>query len=247
MPYQVKLAVFEGPLDLLLQLIERQELDITKVALAQVADQYLEYISLLPEVDPAILADFLVIAARLLLIKSLALLPKPPVEEEEPQEDDGDALAKQLAEYKRFKEAAGFLRGREEAAMRCYVRSAPPPKVGSSLRQGEISLADLTAAFRSVLARLAQEEPQATVAPLIFSITDKIALILKALTKQGRASFQALLAQATCKVEAIVTFLALLELLKNGQVMAYQESTFGEIIIAPGPNGLTAPTTQGES
>lgn len=246
MPYQVKIAVFEGPLDLLLQLIERQELDITKVALAQVADQYLEYISLLPEVDPAILADFLVIAARLLLIKSLALLPKPPmVVEEEHQEDDGDLLVEQLAEYKRFKEAAGFLRGREESGMRCYVRSAPPPKMGGSLRQGEISLADLTAAFRSVSARSAQGEPQATVAPLVFSLKDKIALIREILLRQGKAIFQALLAQATCKVEAIVTFLALLELLKNGQVTAYQESTFGEIIIVPGPNGLTTP--KGES
>jgi len=245
MPYQVKLTVFEGPLDLLLQLIERQELDITRVALAQVADQYLEYIALLPEVDPAILADFLVIAARLLFIKSLALLPKPPVMVEEPQEDDGEALARQLAEYKRFKEAAGFLQGREEAGLHCYIRSAPPPKVGGNLHQGEVSPADLAAALRSVLARLAQEEPEVVIAPMLFSIEDKIVLIQETLARPGRASFRALLAQATSRVEAIVTFLALLELLKDQQVTAYQERVFGEIIIAPGPNGAWAAVNGG--
>src|SRR3990170_2755668 len=102
--YEVRLPVFEGPLDLLLHLIEREELDITKVALAQVTDQYLAYLAMLKEVEVQVLTDFLVVAAKLLLIKSQALLPKPPpsvLDEEE--EDIGDELARQLRVYKQFK------------------------------------------------------------------------------------------------------------------------------------------------
>jgi segregation and condensation protein A len=236
-PYQVRLAIFEGPLDLLLQLIEKRQLDITTVALAQVADQYLEHISLLPEVDPALLSDFLVVAARLILIKSKALLPKPPVDQEEDEEDDAETLARQLVEYKRFKEIAAQFRGWEEAGLRTYVRAAPLAKSGLNLApklalEGG-SLDDLSEALRGILARLAPGQPTETLAPILWSITDKIAVIQQALIRGGRSSLQSLLAGVTTRVEAIVIFLALLELIKAREVQVVQDATFGEILISP--------------
>lgn len=249
MPYQVRLAIFEGPLDLLLQLIEKHQLDITTVALAEVADQYLEYIGLLPEVDPALLSDFLVIAARLLLIKSRALLPRPPVETEEEEEDDAETLARQLLEYKRFKEIAAQFRRWEEAGLHTYVRTAPLSKAGLNLAprltlEG-VSLDDLCEALRATLARLSPDQPTETIAPILWSITDKIAVIQQALTRGGRASLQSLLAGVTTRVEAIVTFLALLELIKSREVHVAQDATFGEILIFP--NGRAGDTQSGEN
>jgi segregation and condensation protein A len=236
-PYQVRLAVFEGPLDLLLQLIEKHQLDITTVALAQVADQYLDYIGLLPEVDPALLADFLVVAARLLLIKSKALLPKPPLEPEEEEEDDAETLARQLLEYKRFKEIAAQFRRWEQAGLRTYVRAAPLSKSGLNLAprlslEG-VSLDDLSEALRAALTRLTPDHPTESIAPILWSITDKIAAIQQALSREGRASLQSLLAGAASRLEAIVTFLALLELMKTREVKVAQDATFGEILIFP--------------
>ncbi len=244
MPYQVRLAVFEGPLDLLLQLIERHQLDITTVALAQVADQYLEYIGLLPELDPDLLADFLVVAARLLLIKSRALLPKPPVAAEEEEEDDAEALARQLLEYKRFKEAATALRAREDAGLRSYVRTATPTRASLSavprLSLEGLTVADLADALRAVLARQAPGQPPEVIAPMLWSITDKIAVIQRAIARTGTTSLSLLLRKVKSRVEAIVTFLALLELIKAREVKVSQDATFGEITISPngGANGV---------
>ncbi len=228
-PYQVRLPVFEGPLDLLLYLIEKRELDITTVSLAAVADQYLEYIALLPSLDAGFLADFLVIAARLLLIKSQALLPQPPAEVAEPEEDVGEALARQLREYKRFKEVAQALREREEQDWHSYARLAPPPMELPFHLEG-VTLDDLTAALRRALTVLPTTVPPA-IPPIVFSITDKIALIQDVVGREGRASFNRLLATATCRLEAIVTFLALLELIKQGWADVRQEQLFGEIVI----------------
>src|SRR5260221_40455 len=130
--YTVQLPVYAGPLDLLLQLIERDELDITRVSLAQVTDQFLAYLKVLETMDLGDIADFLVIAARLILIKSEALLPRP-VERQPGEEDPGDELARLLIAYKRYKEIAGTLRQREEAGLRTYLRLAPPPKMEAQL------------------------------------------------------------------------------------------------------------------
>lgn len=229
-PYQVKLQVFEGPLDLLLQLIEKRELDITKVSLAQVTDQYLEYISLLHELEAAALADFLLIAAKLLLIKSQMLLPQPPPIEEE--EDVGDELVRQLIEYKKFKEAAQELRQREEMGLRAYVRVAPPPRLEPALDLEGITLDDLLEAVQQALA-VTPLAPSVSnmVAPISVTIADKISQIEAALRSRGRVSFQRLLARAASRVEIIVAFLAVLELIKRRRVDVQQERAFGEIII----------------
>ncbi len=152
--YQIHLPVFEGPLDLLLQLIEREKLDISVVTIASVTDQFLAYVRQLEEVQPNILADFLVMAARLVWIKSRILLPQPSQGDEEEEEDPAEALARQLKEYKRFKDAAKMLREIEERGFHTYSRVAPPPELDTRLAEGSITLADLVAAAQSALAGL---------------------------------------------------------------------------------------------
>ena len=127
--YQVRLPVFEGPLDLLLHLIEREKLDISTVSLAQVTGQFLDYVNDCEDIQPHILADFLVMAARLVFIKSRALLPRPPAANDEEEEDPGEVLARQLREYKRFRQAASALRVIEESGFRSYIRVAGPPEL----------------------------------------------------------------------------------------------------------------------
>ena len=232
-PYEVRLAVFEGPLDLLLHLIEREELDITKVSLAQVTDQYLEYIGLLEEINAEILADFPVIAAKLLLIKSEMLLPRPPrAPGEEEEEDIGDELARQLIEYKKFKGAALGLRQREEMGLRAYVRIAPPPKLEKPLDLGDVSLADLVEAVQRALdVRPPLPSVSKVVTPFTITVAEKMAFIEERLEKQGRVSFNRLLAQAASRVEIVVTFMAVLELIKLKGIEVQQERLFGEIVI----------------
>jgi len=232
--YQVRLPVFEGPLDLLLHLIERQELDITRVALAQVTDQYLAYLAVLEEVRPSELADFLVVAAKLLLIKSRALLPPPPaalgLDEEE--EDPGEALARQLREYKRFKEVAQLLKEREAQGLRSFVRLAPPPRLERELDLGDVTLADLLTALQQALQATPPASPVAEVVPpLSITIGEKIALVEKRLQTSPRLSFSNLLREARSRLEVIVTFLAVLEMIKAGRISAHQEQLFGEIYI----------------
>ena len=141
--YVVRLPLFEGPLDLLLYLIEREELDITAISLAAVTDQFVAYLRGLGEVQPGVIADFLIVAARLILIKSRLLLPKPPKPpEDEDEEDPGEALVRRLRAYKRVKEAASWLRDLEERSLRSYVRVAPPPALEARLLPGEASLVD---------------------------------------------------------------------------------------------------------
>lgn len=232
-PYQVKLPVFEGPLDLLLHLIEREELDITKVSLAQVTDQYLEYLSFLEELNAEILADFLVIAAKLLLIKSEMLLPRPPrAPDEEEEEDVGEELARQLIEYRKFKAVALALKQREEMGFRTYVRLAPPPKLERPVQLGDVSLTDLVEAVRRALnVRPPAPSVSEMVSPITITVAEKMAFIEEKLRKHRSVSFSHLLDQAASRLEIIITFIALLELIKLKGVEVQQEQPFGEIVI----------------
>ncbi|MEJ2559426.1 MAG: segregation/condensation protein A [Anaerolineae bacterium] len=233
--YQVHLPMFEGPLGLLLHLIEREELDITKVALAQVTDQYLAYLAVLKEVEVEFLTDFLVVAAKLLFIKSQALLPRPPpslIDEEE--EDIGDQLARQLRAYKQFKTVAQALRQQEADGLRSFIRLAPAPKLEPKLSLGEVTLDDLVAAVRQALAvRPADPAVSEVVSPVTVTIGEQMALIRDELTHQRQISFQRLLRQVTTRVEVIVTFLAVLELIKQYEIEVRQDILFGEIVISP--------------
>ncbi len=230
--YTVNTPVYEGPLDLLLQLIERAELDITSIALATVTDQYLTYIRALQQNARADeISAFLVIAAKLIQIKSEALLPRPPVREAG-EEDPGEALARQLRIYKRFKEIANSLEERESRGLHTYLRLAPPPKVEGRLDLSDITLADLLEAAESIF--MDQKEKQALgsviSAPKV-TIREKIAYIADALSRDRNSNFKLLVGAATSRLEIVVTFLALLELVKRYRVAAHQEVLFGDIEI----------------
>jgi len=231
--YTVRLPVFEGPLDLLLHLIEERELDITKVSLATVTDQYLDYISRAEKLEPEKLADFLIIAAKLLLIKSRMLLPQPPVEaEDEEEEDVGDELVRRLVEYRRFKGAAQELRFREEHGLRAYARLLPPPQPEPTVRLEGITLDALVVAVRQALESKTVSSADDVVTPLHISLPDKITHLESLLQEQRRYSFTRILEQATSRMEIIVTFLALLQLMKRRKVVVEQSELFGEIMIS---------------
>ncbi len=234
MTYTIHLPVYEGPLDLLLELIQRAELDITKIALAQVTDQYLAYLRQAQEHKLADLSAFLVIAARLLQIKSEALLPRPP-ERDPGEEDPGEALAQQLIAYRRFKRIARYLAERQQAGLRTFVRLAPPPLPESKLDLGDITLQDLRRAMQHALATAPSPQPLSqAVAPHRIRIRDKIHLILEALRRERRTTFRKLLKRVRSRLEIVVSFLAMLELVKQRQIDARQEHIFGEIEIVPG-------------
>jgi segregation and condensation protein A len=230
--YQVALPVFEGPLDLLLHLIEREELDITQVSLAQVTNQYLNYLAQLSERDPDNLADFLVVAAKLLLVKSRVLLPQPPSPPEPDQEDVGEDLVRRLIEYKKFKEAARWLKQLEEQGQSAYVRLAGMPPLERNVDLGDVALDDLLAAVRRVLA-IKPPTPSVdnAVAPVIITIADQIKLIEQQTATGQPVSFFRLLSQATSRLEVIVTLLALLEMVKQLRVKMRQDRRFGDILI----------------
>jgi segregation and condensation protein A len=224
--------VFEGPLDLLLHLIEREELDITRVSLAMVADQYLDYMAVLQEVAAANLADFLVIAARLLLIKSRALLPPPETPPEEEEEDVAEELAQQLLEYRRFKDVAAQLREIEQTERRAYPRLAPPPQLQRPPRWGEASPGELLAALKRVLEAHPPAPPvDEVVAPMTVRIADCIILIAGMMRQHRRLRFSALMQRARSRLEVIVIFMAMLEMIKQQRLRAVQEQSFAEIYV----------------
>jgi len=229
--YTVQLPVYEGPLDLLLNLIERAELDITTVSLALITDQYLAFIHGIDQARADDISAFLVIAAKLLQIKSEALLPRPP-QREPGEEDIGQSLVDQLKLYKRYKEIAVTLDERQQAGLRTFLRVAPPPKVEAKLDLSNLTLEALLAAANSVYAKGQAKEPLASViAPPKITIREKIDLISKTLKAISHASFRSLLGEKPTRLEIVVTFLALLELVKRYRVEARQESIFSDIQI----------------
>jgi segregation and condensation protein A len=229
--YRVALEVFEGPLDLLLRLVEREELDISQVSLAIVADQYLAHIALLRQLTAANLVSFLTIAAKLLVIKSRSLLP--PAEDELAEEEEYDPaadLTRQLLEYKRFKEAAVRLRTIEETGLHTHSRAASPPKPEWALLPGEITVSELLTAFKRALeAHPPFPAVDSVVAPVAVHIADCMQTIRNLLQQHARLSFSSLLRRARSRLEAIVTLLAALEMIKQQRLQAVQEQLFGEI------------------
>lgn len=231
--YTVTTPVYEGPLDLLLQLIERAELDITKLALAQVTDQYLAHLENLQELSAEEVSAFLVIATRLIQIKSEALLPRPP-QREEGEEDPGEALARQLRMYKRFKQIAETLAAREASGLRTYLRLAPPPKMEGSLDLSGISLSELLQAAREMLFQEDRRPALKTVvAPPPITIRQKIILIARMIRQGGKLNFRQILNGTRSRLDIVVTFLAVLELIKQHFIQAHQEGLFGEIDLEP--------------
>jgi segregation and condensation protein A len=230
--YTVRIPSYEGPLDLLLDLIERAELDITTVSLAMVTDQYLAHIRSLEQSQPDDISAFLVLAARLLQIKSEALLPRPSMPE--PGEiDDGQLLVEQLKFYKRIREIGAWMEGRQQAGLRTYLRLAAPPRAAPRFDASGITLEAMVEAANSVFARIPEQEPLASViAPPRVTIRQKIELIAVRLRGVRATTFGSLIDQHSSRLEVVVTFLALLELIKRYRVEANQEFLFSDINIA---------------
>ncbi|XOU94547.1 MAG: segregation and condensation protein A [Candidatus Kerfeldbacteria bacterium] len=226
MVYKIKIETFEGPLDLLLQLIEQEEMDITQIALAGVTEQYLGYINDSPDILTEELADFLVVAAKLLLIKSKSLLPNLEIDDEEAID-----LERQLKIYKEFHDASKvlhkminkkhFLFSREKAAVSMDKIFNPPE---------DLTTTKLQELFADVLSGL---EPwinlPTEVIKKTISIRERIGNIREMITHEANMSFKALLKTAKDKTEVIVTFLAILELVKQKTVAVVQENLFDEI------------------
>lgn len=249
--YQIQLPTFEGPLDLLLRLIEREELDITSVALARVTDQYLARLAEMEHQRAKDLADFLVVAAKLVLIKSAALLPSfsaRPSEEE--AKEVGQDLVERLQIYKRFKEIASLLQGREQSGLHTYIRLSPSPRRSPDPDLSDVSLQDLLALAQEALDKVPAPPVGDVVAPVTVTIDEQIDHIERRLNKSPRIVFRSLLSRAVSRLEVIVTLLAVLELIKQDRVAVRQDALFAEIIIER-PPGLvsdqaSAPATRAE-
>ena len=229
--YTVRTSVYEGPLDLLLNLIERAELDITSLSLASVTDQYLAYINGLEQINADEISAFLVIAAKLLQIKSEALLPRPPARAAG-EEDVGRSLVDQLKLYKRFKQIGAWMNTRLQANLRTFLRVAPPPKVEPKLDLSNLTLEKLVSAASEAFAKERSKQPLGMIiAPPRVTIREKIDLISKVMKDVERSSFRALLDPGASRLEIVVTFLAMLELVKRYRIHAHQEDLFSDIEI----------------
>lgn len=234
MSYTISVPAFDGPLDLLLHLIDRQELDITSISLAQVTDQYLRQVELLEQDKIPELIDFVVVGARLLLIKSRALLPQPPISPDgEEEEDPGIALVRQLQLYRRFKSAAEFLKQRETAGLRTYLRVAPPLRVEGKLDLDGVTAGVLVNAMLEVMDRYALREDSLSVAqPRVITIEEQIERLRLTARHRRRFRFHELFTPEATRVELAVTLLALLEMIKRREVSVSQPTLFGPVDIA---------------
>ena len=228
--YQSQEKIFEGPLDLLLDLIEKEELDVTDVSLAQVADQFLKYLENSENVSPEYLADFLLVAGKLILIKSKAILPTLELEKEE--EEDIEELKARLKEYQKFKEIAKELRKLESRKKILFSRQSYSGMKTIFCPPKKLAVLDLQNIFESVLDKLPKVEVLAkeTIKKVI-SIKDKIDYLKKSLLERVNLTFQSAIVNKKDKVEIVVTFLAMLELVRNNMVAVEQEDMFGEIKI----------------
>ncbi len=227
----VKLERFEGPLDLLLHLIKRDEIDIYDIPIAHITQQYLAYIELMRALDLDVAGEFLVMAATLMRIKSKMLLPAPAVGEEEDEGDPREELVQRLVEYRQFKEAAGTLKLREEERRLLFERGMVPGEdEAGPLPLAPATLFDLLDALNRVMARLPEQNVYEVQAE-VFDVEDKMAEIAQQAAERGSVSFIGLLARCRVRMEMVVVFMALLELIKLGQVTVSQPDRFGEIQI----------------
>jgi segregation and condensation protein A len=231
--YTVMTPVYEGPLDLLLQLIEKAELDITKLSLALVTDQFLDYIRQIPENSIENVSSFLVIASRLIQIKSEAILPRPP--SREPGEiDPGEALALQLITYKRFKELSNILAEHQNQNMHTYPRLAPAPRIETTFDLQGLTIEDLFLAAQYIFL---QENGQAFLGMVVsvpkITIREQIKVIADYIKRHRSGTFEDLFTGNKHRLEIVVTFIALLELVKRRMVLAHQDGIFGQIEFEP--------------
>ena len=237
--YKVKFEVFEGPLDLLLYLIKREEVDIYEVNLTKLATQFIEYIDTMRLLDLEVAGEFLVMAATLMYIKSRELLPvdqQVQVEGDDDGEDPRWELIRQLVEYKKFKDAASQLALLEARQEDVFPRVPVKPQFDTEAPvRNEASLFDLVNAVSTVLQRFHKRPEQRDIFEDKWSVSEKIELLMRTISDQGRLRFSALFESAATRSEVVVTFLALLELIRLKQIIAVQSEAFAEIEICRAP------------
>ena len=237
--YKVTLDVFEGPLDLLLYLIRREELDIYDIPIEHITTEYMKFINEARELDLDIAGEFIVMAATLMVIKSRMLLPvSRRMAENDGEEEWVDPrldLVRQLVEYKKFKDAALRLETMEAMRANCFDYGGGRPKFEKTAADAKTAIAnldlyDLLSAFQEVLAR-ANEMPHEELKGIRFSVPEKMDYVLERSRAEGQVSFATLFKPDAPRGEIIVTFLALLELLRQHRVIVYQNAAFHEITI----------------
>jgi segregation and condensation protein A len=249
--YKVQFEVFEGPLDLLLYLIKKEEVDIYEVNLTKLATQFIEYLDVMRLLDLEFAGEFLVMAATLMYIKSRELLPKEQqvaVGEEEDEEDPRWELIRQLVEYKKFKDAAAQLQQREADQENVFPRLPVKPDLGE-LQAGnghvpqkpEATLFDLINAVNNVLKRVSQREELREIFEDKWSVSQKIEYLNDLTTGRERVKFSDLFEKATSRSEVVCTFLALLELIRMKKLLCMQSEDFGDIDITRAPEGHALP------
>jgi segregation and condensation protein A len=233
--YKVKLEVFEGPLDLLLYLIKRDEIDIYDISIERITRQYLEYLQAFNELKIDIAGEFVVMAANLIYLKSRSLLPldQQPPEEDAEEDDPRWDLIRQLIEYKKFKEAAAQLHDRALEQERIFTRDSGSVAISDApLPLHEVGIFQLIHAFQEVIKRVEAREDLQEIFGERFSVSDKIEKILERVNNGAPVRFSELFGQIVSRLEIVVTFLALLELIRLNQVRVLQRKIFDEIEIA---------------
>jgi segregation and condensation protein A len=241
--YRVKLDVFEGPLDLLLHLIKKNEVEIVDIPIAAITEQYLAYLEMMRDLSLDIAGEFLVMAATLTLIKSRMLLPPSESDEAEEEPDPRADLVRQLLEYQRYREAALALSERPLLHRDVFVRE-PAVDVPEADASGEpprlkVTVWELLEAFRAVLKRARPDSVHEVVTDRI-SLRDRVRTLLQALSVARSLDFESLFEDDTNRPMIIVTFLAVLELMKMGAVKATQEERYGQIVIELAVSDVTA-------
>jgi segregation and condensation protein A len=243
--YPIRLQHFEGPLDLLIYLIKKNEVNIYDIPIALITDQYLVYLSLMQELNLDLAGEFLVMAATLIHIKSRMLIPRPPseAEGEVDEEDPREALVRRLLEHQTFKAAAELLHERE--TLRSAQHRRPDAAVAEAAGEEqepelEVDLFSLLAAFRGVLER-AKSRPKVVLPPEQMSIEQRIEQLLERLSETEAVGFEELFADANTRGALIVTFLALLEMIRLKLIRAFQSGSFGPIRVYKRPRPADAP------
>ena len=243
-----KLPVFEGPLDLLLHLIRENKIDIYDIPIVDITRQYMVYIELMKELNLEIAGDFLVMAATLIHIKSRTLLPPSEEEAEEPEEDPRSELVKRLMEYQAYKESSLSLRKREEIWKNVFHRGLPDKNEFEFEPEPalfEANVFDLISAFQKMLEKAPEQNLEITRETL--TVADKINYIIERIENVDGVRFEDLFEEGFTKVTLLVTFLAVLEIVRLGLVKIYQESAFGLIwLMNPQKQGSEAPAGSNE-
>ncbi len=232
-PLRVKLPIYEGPLDLLLHLLKRAELSPEDVAASVITEQYLTYLELLGQLNLDVAGEYLVMAATLLLIKSFSLLPHPELADTEEAEELKRDLVARLLEYQRYREAAEKLGERAIVGRDVFTTPGEPAPGDDGAAPLKVSLFDLVEAMGTVLKRLADQTPRGIVLRDI-PVAQCIPRILAAVARGSRIEFTSLFEDMTDRPLVIATFMALLELIRRREVVAYQEVRFGPILLGPG-------------